>query len=82
MPSDDASEGNERMSRHVAKRLAQIGTLALLRLFSVPALWLLCKWRRRSRAYRDSRLLATWSDAMLRDVGLRREEVDRSFRNR
>src|SRR5262245_31392896 len=54
-------------------------TPALLRIFSVPALWLLCKWRRRSREYRDRRLLANWSDAMLRDVGLWREEVDRSF---
>ena len=53
--------------------------LALFRIFSVPALWLLCKWRRRSRVYRDRRLLASWSDAMLRDVGLWREEGDRFF---
>ena len=53
--------------------------LVLLRILSAPALWLLCKWRRRSREYRDRRLLANWSDAMLRDVGLWREEVDRSF---
>jgi hypothetical protein len=53
--------------------------LAVLRIFSVPALWLLREWRRRSRKYRDRRLLANWSDAMLRDVGLRREEVDRDF---